>query len=154
MVVAVTVGVAAWLGRRSQLELSPLPWGRRRRLSTADQSPDRPGAVVITAIVLLVTLSSRSAIQSSAFTAVVVMFLVAFLWFVGVAVEFTYVPLEGGPEGPLIPRLLFVIGGIQPQQAAAVADAGDGCIAAEGSASSRSGRGSMCWPTSRSASSP
>ena len=113
LVVALTVGAAAWRSRGASIDLSPLPWdiadGARRQISLLTAQ----GAVAVTALVLLVTLSSKTAIQTDSFNTVVVMFLVAFFWFFGVAIEFTYIPREDGPEGTLLPRLLYVIGGIQ-----------------------------------------
>jgi hypothetical protein len=113
VVVAATVGVAAWIGRHQRVDLSPAPWdfgdAARREITVLTAQ----GAVAVTALVLLITLASKSEIHTKSFDTVVVMFLVAFLWSVGVAVQFVYLPTDGGPEGRLIPRLLFVLGGIQ-----------------------------------------
>lgn len=113
LVVTATVGVAAWVFRRERIALSPLPWdtadAARRQINVVTAQ----GAVAVTALVLLVTLASKTASQTASFNTVVVMFLTAFLWFVGVAVEYSYLPLEAGPEGVLLPRLLFVLAGIQ-----------------------------------------
>lgn len=41
------------------------------------------------------------------------MFLIAFLSFVGAAIQFVCMPLEGGREGTLLPHLLFALAGIR-----------------------------------------
>ena len=113
VVVAVSVGIAVWFRRRVQIDLGPLPWdladAARRQITLLTTQ----GAVAVTALVLLVTFSSKNAVQRDSFDTVVVMFLVAFLWFFGVAIEFAYLPLEGAAEGLLLPRVLYVAAGIQ-----------------------------------------
>jgi hypothetical protein len=115
VVVIVSMAVAGWLARRQRGEaLAPAPWdiadAARRQITLLSGQ----AAVAITALVLLVTLvRDRSAVVTESFDTVVVMVLVAFLSFIGVAIQFVFLPLEGGVEGTLLPRFLFAISAIQ-----------------------------------------
>lgn len=113
-IIAITVPVAAWLGRREVMDRGPIPWdladmSRRQITLLSGQA-----AVAITATVLLVTLvRDEAALSSPSFDALLLMFLIAFLSFIGVAVQIIFLPLENGVEGSLLPRLLSTIAGLQ-----------------------------------------
>jgi len=114
LIIGVTVPVAAWLGRRERLDLSPTPWDladvARRQIPMLSGA----AAISITAIVLLVTLvRNQSTTESPAFDTVLTMFLIAFISFVALAIELVFMPLEGGVEGESLPRLLSTIAGVQ-----------------------------------------
>lgn len=119
VVLLATVPVTVWLGRRRLIDRGPIPWdladlARRQITVLAGQA-----AVAVTAVVLLVTTLRATAAQSGlggpnpAFDTVLAMFLVAFMSFVGVAVQFALLPLEERTEGSLLPRFLAEISGIQ-----------------------------------------
>ena len=78
VVVAASVSVAAWARRNVHIELSPVPWdladAARRQITLLTAQ----GAVAVTALVLLVTFSSRTVVQRDSFDTVVVM--LALLW--------------------------------------------------------------------------
>lgn len=114
LVVALTVTVASWLGRGTRVDLAPTGWdlddAARRQIPLLSGQ----AAVAITALVLLVTLvRDRSGIATASFDTVLVMFLVAFVSFISVAIQLVFLPSEGGAEGILLPRLLFDLAGIQ-----------------------------------------
>ena len=96
-----------------------LPWdladAARRQISIlAGQA-----AVAVTVLVLLVTLVQRStaaatpAGNAQAFDTTVAMVLIAFLSFVGAAIQFINLPIEGGTEGTTLPRWLYLLASTQ-----------------------------------------
>lgn len=113
-IVALTAGVTAWLGRHERIDPGAIPWdladvARRQITLLSGQA-----AVAITAVVLLVTLvRDQGSVETESYDTVLAMFLIAFISFIGLAIGFTLMPLEGGVEGPLLPRPLSTVGGIQ-----------------------------------------
>jgi hypothetical protein len=114
IVVVATVSAAMWLGRRWRVDLSPLGWdladAARRQIPLLSGQ----AAVAITALVLLVTLvRDRSGVVAESFDTVLVMFLVAFVSFIGVGTQLVYLPNEEGRDGVLQSRTLFDLAAIE-----------------------------------------
>ena len=121
LVVALAIGggtAGAWIRRPPAPPTSParLPWdladAARRQITILSGQ----AAVAVTALVLLVTLvrqstgaGSATTIAGQSFNTTVAMVLIAFLSFVGAAVQFVNLPIEGGAEGTDLPRWLYLL---------------------------------------------
>lgn len=114
LIVGSTVLVVAWLARHENFDLGPTPWdladvARRQIPILAGQA-----AVAVTGVVLLLTLArGTEAGATPAFDAVIAMLLVAFLSFIGTAVQLTFVPPETGRDGPVLSRSMAMLSGNQ-----------------------------------------
>ncbi|HSO28680.1 MAG TPA: hypothetical protein VLS28_02145 [Candidatus Sulfomarinibacteraceae bacterium] len=114
VIVGVTTPLASWLGRHERVDLSPAPWDLADVARRTIPLISGQAAISVTAIVLLVTLvRNQSTVDPQAFDTVLTMFLVAFLSFVGLAIQLIFLPIEGGSEGALLPRLLATVAGLQ-----------------------------------------
>jgi hypothetical protein len=112
--VVLIAALTALAGSRIQLgaTMTPatLPWdladAARRQITIVTGQ----AAVAVTSLVLLVTLvRGQTGVASESFNTVVVMILIAFFSFIGIAVQFANLPIEGGTEGTTVPRWLYVI---------------------------------------------
>ena len=114
VIAVVTAGIRTARPVPRPVSPATVPWdladAARRQISIlAGQA-----AVAVTVLVLLVTLVQRSgsatvAVSSGAFDTTVAMVLIAFLSFVGAAVQFINLPIEGGTEGVALPRWLYLL---------------------------------------------
>jgi hypothetical protein len=90
-----------------------LPWdlgdAARRQITILSGQ----AAVSITILVLLVTLvrtqPGAAGINPGRFNTTIAMILIAFLSFVGAAIQFVNLPTEGGSEGTALPRWLYLL---------------------------------------------
>lgn len=114
LIVGLTALPAVWLGRRERIRLAPTPWDLADVARRVVPLISGQAAISVTAIVLLVTLvRGAPTIDAPAYDTVLTMFLVAFISFVGLAIQLIFQPLEGGAEGDLLPRFLATIAGVQ-----------------------------------------
>ena len=117
-VVVVIAAVTATLRGRLRPAVVPdrvvLPWdladAARRQITILSGQ----AAVSVTSLVLLVTLAhNQPGVEQGAFNTVVAMVLVAFVSFVGAAIQLVNTPIEGGVEGTLVPRMLYLAASFQ-----------------------------------------
>jgi hypothetical protein len=113
LVVVLVVPASAYHGRQRRIDLAKpafdlADYARRQITILSGEA-----AFAVTATVLLVTLArDRSSVASEPFNAVIAMFLVAFVSFVGAAIMNALLPGEQ-EQGPVVARVLFGVTGTQ-----------------------------------------
>jgi hypothetical protein len=108
-VVAVTVPIAVYLGRNAAISESEPPWNLVEISSRQVVILGGLAGFAVTGIVLLVTLARTSTeAERVSLNTVIIMFMTAYLFYVGAAVLFSFLPKEdpinGGP-----PRISFAL---------------------------------------------